>query len=160
MIGEHRRGATPVPATSAVAIPARIVNHTIQQLVLQGRQLIPNLLHIRMFESQEAVRMGLPAFARGADIHFAPGGFQPHSETGRELIEQQLAAVVPLTPAGPMPVPVPYPNLSSGSQPAPLSSNVMVNLVPGSSLPAPPSSGATGSPAPSMTRPTIGMHRS
>ncbi|HLM98692.1 MAG TPA: DUF4157 domain-containing protein [Bryobacteraceae bacterium] len=159
MIGEHRRGANPAPATSSIAIPARVVQHTVQQLVVQGRKLVSNLSHVRMFESHEATRMGLPAFARGAEIHFAPGAFQPHSQSGRQLIEQQLTALVPLTPVGPTPVPVPYPNLSSASQPAPFTSNVMVNMIPGASLPAPPSSGVMGSPAPSMMKPVIGGHR-
>jgi len=156
MIGEHRRAATPVPATSSVAIPARVVQHTIQQLLVGGRQIVSNLSHVRMFESHEAVRMGLPAFARGADIHFAPGAFQPHSGAGRQLIEQQLATLEPL---GPSPVPIPYPNLSVASQPAPSTSNVMINMIPNANLSAPPSSGVMGSPAPSMMKPVIGGHR-
>jgi hypothetical protein len=156
MIGEHRRGATPVPATSSVAIPARVVQHTVHQLVVQGRKIVSNLSHLRMFESHEAVRMGLPAFARGAEIHFAPGAFQPHSQSGRQLIEQQLATLVPL---GPSPVPIPYPNISMASQPAPSTTNVLVNMIPNANLSAPPSSGVMGSPAPSMMKPVIGGHR-
>jgi hypothetical protein len=156
MIGEHRRQAKPASASSAIAIPGRIVQHTVQQLVLQGHKLVSNLSHVRMFESHEAVRMGLPAFARGGEIHFAPGAFQPHSEAGRQLIEAQLDA---LGPMGPTPVPIPYPNISCASQPAPFASNVMVNMIPGGNLPAPPSSGVMGSPAPSTTKPVIGGHR-
>jgi len=154
MIGEHRRQATPVPATSSVAIPAGVVRHTVQQLVLQDQKLVTNASHIQMFESQEAVRMGVPAFARGPEIYFAPGAFQPQTETGRKLIEQQLACM-----SQPCPTPIPCAGLSSSSQSAPSHSNVPNPMNPNVNSSVPPSPGSTPPMAPSMSRPMIGAHR-
>lgn len=44
--------------------------------------------------SQEATEMGALAFTKGNDVHFAPGMFQPNTQTGKELIGHELAHVV------------------------------------------------------------------
>lgn len=154
MIGEHRRQAKPATASSAIAIPGRIVQHTVQQLVLQGHKLVSNLSHVQMFESYEAVRMGLPAFARGAEIHFAPGAFQPQTESGRQLIQQQLSCM-----PQPGPVAIPCPDLSTGNQAGPSHSNVPTPTTPNVNSSAPPSAGPTAPAPPTMSRPMIGAHR-
>jgi hypothetical protein len=48
---------------------------------------------VRVHEGPESAAMGAEAFARGADIHFAPGRYDPSSVRGRELIGHELAHV-------------------------------------------------------------------
>lgn len=49
---------------------------------------------VRVHEGSAAERAGAQAFARGADLHFAPGRFDPHSEPGQALLGHELAHVV------------------------------------------------------------------
>jgi len=44
--------------------------------------------------SQEALRLNALAYTQGESIHFAPGEFTPHSESGRNLIGHEFAHVV------------------------------------------------------------------
>jgi hypothetical protein len=44
--------------------------------------------------SQAATELGAQAFARGSDLHFAPGTYDPESSTGQELIGHELAHVI------------------------------------------------------------------
>lgn len=89
--------------------------------MVQGKLSNTNFSNVRMFESYQAVLMRGPAVVRGTEIHFAPGAFQPHSESGRKLIEDSLVSVV----CAMRPAPIPYPSLSSSSQSSPSHSNVM-----------------------------------
>jgi len=118
-IGQHRRGAGPDLAVAPVAIPAQVVQHTIQQIMVQGKCSNTDFSNVRMYESQEAVRLGAPAIARGSDIHFAPGAFQPSSEAGRKLIEDTLVTAL----CAMRPVPSPYPSSSSSSSATPSSAS-------------------------------------
>jgi|SRR5579871_4138176 len=137
---------TPDPPAGSVPIPASVVQHTIQDIMVQGQQSPGNYSTISMFESHEATRLGVPAFVRGSQIHFAPGAFQPGTEAGRSLILNQLRMVsagpnpqsfhmAETTPAAPSPVPIPYPNLSLSSTAAPFSHNVLISAPPGISEP-------------------------
>ncbi len=49
---------------------------------------------VRVYESPAAAQVGARAFARGNDLCFAPGQFDPGSESGRALIGHELAHVV------------------------------------------------------------------
>jgi outer membrane protein OmpA-like peptidoglycan-associated protein len=45
-------------------------------------------------ESEQASQMGALAYAQGNDVHFAPGQYNPSSQSGQELIGHELAHVV------------------------------------------------------------------
>jgi hypothetical protein len=45
-------------------------------------------------ESQEASQLGALAYAQGNDVHFAPGQYNPASQSGQELLGHELAHVV------------------------------------------------------------------
>jgi hypothetical protein len=49
---------------------------------------------VRMHEGPQVTDMGAAAYTQGADIHFAPGQYQPGSQGGQELIGHELAHVV------------------------------------------------------------------
>jgi hypothetical protein len=49
---------------------------------------------IRTQESAEPEKLSALAFARGNDLHFRPGAFDPHSQTGLSMIGHELAHVV------------------------------------------------------------------
>jgi len=42
----------------------------------------------------EARAMGAQAYARGDDLHFAPGAYDPHSAQGQKLLGHELTHVV------------------------------------------------------------------
>ena len=42
----------------------------------------------------QARATGAVAYARGDDLHFAPGAYDPHSQQGQKLIGHELAHVV------------------------------------------------------------------
>ena len=42
----------------------------------------------------EARAAGAQAYARGDDLHFAPGAYDPHSEQGQRLLGHELSHVV------------------------------------------------------------------
>jgi len=44
--------------------------------------------------SSKATQVGALAFAQGNDIHFAPGQFNPHTSSGRQIIGHEFAHVV------------------------------------------------------------------
>lgn len=48
---------------------------------------------VRVHQDDEAREHGALAFARGADLHFAPGRFDPSSASGRALLGHELAHV-------------------------------------------------------------------
>lgn len=49
---------------------------------------------VRVYEDGEAAAMGAQAFARGSELHFAPGRYQPHTPAGKELLAHELAHLV------------------------------------------------------------------
>lgn len=49
---------------------------------------------VRIHRDAAAERIQARAFTRGSDIHFAPGHFDPHTDSGRALIGHELAHVV------------------------------------------------------------------
>ncbi|HET9621022.1 MAG TPA: DUF4157 domain-containing protein [Kofleriaceae bacterium] len=49
---------------------------------------------VRVHEGRHASALGALAYTQGTDIHFAPGQYQPGSQSGQELIGHELAHVV------------------------------------------------------------------
>jgi hypothetical protein len=49
---------------------------------------------VRIHEGARAAALGARAYTQGADIHFAPGAYQPHSSDGQELLGHELTHVV------------------------------------------------------------------
>lgn len=49
---------------------------------------------VRIHEGPEAERIGAIAFTRGRDIHFAPGKYNPTSQSGQELLGHELDHVL------------------------------------------------------------------
>ncbi len=49
---------------------------------------------VRIHEGPRARALGALAYTQGADIHFAPGKYQPHSQTGQALLGHELTHVV------------------------------------------------------------------
>jgi hypothetical protein len=55
-----------------------------------GRSFAP----VRVHEDRSVAALGASAFARGHDVHFAPGRYQPDTRSGQALIGHELAHVV------------------------------------------------------------------
>ncbi len=53
-----------------------------------------DLSDVRIFQSHAPTLQNARSFVDGNDIHFAPGAFDPHSNSGRELIGHELAHVI------------------------------------------------------------------
>lgn len=53
-----------------------------------------DLSRVRVHEGHEATHLNSDAVTTGQDIFFAPGKFQPNTDTGRELIDNQIETVV------------------------------------------------------------------
>jgi hypothetical protein len=49
---------------------------------------------VRVHQGPQATAMGALAYTQGADIHFAPGQYDPGSQRGQELLGHELAHVV------------------------------------------------------------------
>jgi hypothetical protein len=49
---------------------------------------------VRVHQCSPGTANGAFAFAQGRDIHFAPGQYDPHSQSGMELIGHELSHVV------------------------------------------------------------------
>ncbi len=49
---------------------------------------------VRIYEGPRAEALGAKAYTQGAEIHFAPGQYQPHSPGGQALLGHELAHVI------------------------------------------------------------------
>jgi len=49
---------------------------------------------VRIHQGSQAQSLGAHAYAQGTDIYFAPGQYDPHSQSGQELLGHELAHVV------------------------------------------------------------------
>ena len=49
---------------------------------------------VRVHEGEQASQLGAVAYAQGTDLHFAPGQYQPDTQSGQALIGHELAHVV------------------------------------------------------------------
>jgi hypothetical protein len=59
-----------------------------------GRSFGSDFSSVRVHEGDHATAMGALAYTQGTDIHFAPGQYQPTSQSGQQLIGHELAHVV------------------------------------------------------------------
>jgi hypothetical protein len=59
-----------------------------------GAAFSTSFADVRVHEDASAGQLGAAAYARGNDLHFAPGKYDPDSEAGRELIGHELTHVV------------------------------------------------------------------
>lgn len=53
-----------------------------------------NFSNVRVHTGSEAKQVGALAYTRGANIHFQPGQYDPHTEGGQALLGHELAHVV------------------------------------------------------------------
>ena len=104
-----------VPVPVAPQSPIADVNHEAEKqfassagsaAALAGSALPPPLRHqmeakfgadfsnVRIHQSAAPVHLGAVSFAHGNNIHFAPGHYDPHSQSGQELLGHELAHVV------------------------------------------------------------------
>ena len=59
-----------------------------------GRSFGSDFSSVQVHEGDHATAMGALAYTQGTDIHFAPGQYQPTSQSGQQLIGHELAHVV------------------------------------------------------------------
>ena len=57
-------------------------------------QLGDDFSDVRIYHDHGATLLGVNAYTEGSEIHFAPGFYNPHTSTGRELIAHELAHVI------------------------------------------------------------------
>jgi len=53
-----------------------------------------NLSDVRVYENHQATHLNAAAYSQGNDVFFAPGKYQPFTESGNELIGHELTHVV------------------------------------------------------------------
>ncbi|MFV8756557.1 DUF4157 domain-containing protein [Nannocystaceae bacterium ST9] len=58
------------------------------------RSFASDLSRVRVHQGDEATRIGARAFARGSELHFAPGHYQPNTLLGQARIGHELAHVI------------------------------------------------------------------
>ncbi|MBK9030987.1 MAG: DUF4157 domain-containing protein [Myxococcales bacterium] len=83
--GAPRGGQLPSPSTGA-PLPAAIAQAA-------GAEFGHDFSAVRVHHDGAAEQLGTQAFARGDDLHFASGAFQPDAQAGRALIGHELAHV-------------------------------------------------------------------
>lgn len=101
MLFGSQRAATAAPAENAPAAGHRDLPSD------GGGQAMPedvqakmsgafgtDLSSVRIFEGARAPALGARAFTTGTEVHFAPGEYQPTSQSGQELLGHELAHVV------------------------------------------------------------------
>ena len=76
------------PARGPIALPA-LVRHRLEELF--GADLDRLRVHTA---SASAVALGARAFARGDEIHFAPGEYEPFSREGWRVLGHEIAHVI------------------------------------------------------------------
>src|SRR3954471_5499570 len=79
--------ATAAPAGVGSAMPAPLRHQ------MEGA-FGADFSSVRIHEGEQAPRLGALAYAQGHDVHFAPGQYQPETQSGQALIGHELAHVV------------------------------------------------------------------
>ena len=79
--------APPAPSGAGSALPAGVQNK-------MERAFGADFSAVRVHQDGAADAVGAQAFARGTDLHFAPGRYDPHSQAGQELLGHELAHTV------------------------------------------------------------------
>jgi hypothetical protein len=78
----------PQPGTPASGAPLPVDVRADMEHALQA-----DFSGVRVHQDGQAEAVGALAFTRGADIHFAPGHYDPHSPQGRQLLGHELTHV-------------------------------------------------------------------
>lgn len=50
--------------------------------------------NVKVHENNQATLIGAEAFTKGSDIYFAPGKYQPHNPSGKELLSHEMTHVI------------------------------------------------------------------
>jgi hypothetical protein len=79
--------APPAPSGAGSPLPAGVQSK-------MERAFGADFSAIRVHQDGAADAVGAQAFARGTDLHFAPGRYDPHSQAGQELLGHELAHTV------------------------------------------------------------------
>lgn len=79
--------APPSPSGAGSPLPAGVQSR-------MERAFGADFSAIRVHQDGAADAVGAQAFARGTDLHFAPGRYDPHSQAGQELLGHELAHTV------------------------------------------------------------------
>lgn len=86
--GEDRaRRPDPAPSGGGQPLPDEV-------RASMGRSFGADFSAVRVHEGPHVSDMGALAYTQGADVHFAPGQYQPGTPSGQELIGHELAHVV------------------------------------------------------------------
>jgi hypothetical protein len=79
--------ASPAPTGSGRSLPRELQ-------AKMGGAFGADFSAVRVHEGSHVNDMGALAYTQGTDVHFAPGQYQPASQSGQELIGHELAHVV------------------------------------------------------------------
>jgi hypothetical protein len=93
----QRKRSTETPETPRHSAPSTTGNGSPLPAPLQTQMetaFSADFSAVRIHEDDQASAAGARAFARGTDLHFAAGQYDPHSEGGQTLIGHELAHVV------------------------------------------------------------------
>jgi len=91
----QRKTSDAVLGAPTVAIPTR-AGQALEPSVQAGMEQAfrANFSAVRVHEGEHVPAVGALAYTQGADIHFAPGQYDPSSTRGRELLGHELTHVV------------------------------------------------------------------
>ncbi len=84
--GPDGQTATP-PSTAGAPLPAGVQTK-------MDAAFDFDFSNVRVHEGGAASEIGALAYTQGSDVHFGPGQYQPHSQSGQELLGHELAHVV------------------------------------------------------------------
>lgn len=89
--------AKPPAGAAAAQTPGRAGGGTALPVDLRAKMEAAfgaDFSSVRVHQDDQAQQVGALAFTRGSDIHFAPGAYQPTTQSGQELIGHELTHVV------------------------------------------------------------------
>jgi Domain of unknown function (DUF4157) len=81
------RQPAPAPSGGGQALPGDVQ-------AKMGSAFGADFSAVRIHEGAHVSELGAAAYTQGAEVHFAPGQYQPGSQSGQELIGHELAHVV------------------------------------------------------------------
>lgn len=89
---DERAAAAPSPAAATSGRPGRPLDEQAREQMEYA--FGTSFANVRIHESAQPQALGAVAFARGEDLHFQPGAYDPTSPAGLELLGHELAHVV------------------------------------------------------------------
>jgi Domain of unknown function (DUF4157) len=89
---DSHSGANADAAASAASTPGRALPDAVRRRM--ERLLGADFSGVRVYESAAAIAIGAQAFARGDQLYFRPGAFDPASFAGQELLGHELTHVL------------------------------------------------------------------